>query len=318
MVEALGALLDRVNKDWKNNRVLGHILRSPAIRLGVGEHHFTEDWGIFENDQANNPLLDDVPDLRKPFTSTLGLSIAPLKYPDFEGTGGLYFRLGKDDPRIALLTCAHVARPPPIYPNRGMTRTNNSQPREEFVALGNMGYNNAIKAMMGTIRDQQRSIEAWKDVLVRLGKPVEGENIKVTERRNEHLNLVAMAQKKMDEVNALHDEVTKRRTTPDQRVVGFVLHSEKIDLSVEPFNFTNDWALIELYKNKIDWSTFKGNKVYVGTLVFHIFVSISSSTTFLSCAGGNLSIAEFGNTMFPQPVDQADYQYPRDGLLQPT
>ncbi|KAF9649940.1 hypothetical protein BDM02DRAFT_3128052 [Thelephora ganbajun] len=54
MVEALGVLLDQVNKDWKkpNNRVLGHVLRSPAISLGVGEHRFTEDWGIFWIDRA--------------------------------------------------------------------------------------------------------------------------------------------------------------------------------------------------------------------------------------------------------------------------
>jgi hypothetical protein len=53
-IEALGVLLDRVNKDWKklDNRVLGHILRSPAINLGVGEHRFTEDWGIFLVDRA--------------------------------------------------------------------------------------------------------------------------------------------------------------------------------------------------------------------------------------------------------------------------
>jgi len=48
-MEALAVLLDRVKKDWSklDNRVLGHILRSPAIALGVGEHRFTEDWGIF-------------------------------------------------------------------------------------------------------------------------------------------------------------------------------------------------------------------------------------------------------------------------------
>jgi len=71
--------------------------------------------------------------------------------------------------------------------------------------------------------------------------------------------------KKIEEVNAIHDEVTKRRTTPDQRVLGFVLHSEKIEVSVEPHNFAKDWALFELYDEKVDWSTFKGNKVYVGT-----------------------------------------------------
>lgn len=53
-MEALGMFLDQVNKDWKklNNRVLGHILRSPAITLGVGEYRFTEDWGIFQVNRA--------------------------------------------------------------------------------------------------------------------------------------------------------------------------------------------------------------------------------------------------------------------------
>ena len=53
-------------------------------------------------------------------------------------------------------------------------------------------------------------------------------------------------------MNALHNEVTKHRTIPDQRVIGFVLHSEKIEVSVESHSFTKDWALIELYDEKID------------------------------------------------------------------
>jgi len=53
-MEALGVLLNQVKKDWKklDNRVLGHILRSPAITFGVGEHRFTEDWGIFKVNRA--------------------------------------------------------------------------------------------------------------------------------------------------------------------------------------------------------------------------------------------------------------------------
>ncbi len=55
---ALGVLLDRVNKDWTklDNSVLGHILGSLAITLGVDEHRFTEDWGIFE---VNRTKLGD-------------------------------------------------------------------------------------------------------------------------------------------------------------------------------------------------------------------------------------------------------------------
>ncbi|KAH9015502.1 hypothetical protein EDB84DRAFT_1671037 [Lactarius hengduanensis] len=200
-----------------------------------------------------------------------------LKSPHFKGsTAALYFHLSKDNRCTAILTCTHVAR--------------RWQPHEEFVALGNMGYTNAIKVMMHTIGDLLYSIDAWNDALVRLGELVEGENkkIKITERRRQYEKLI-------EEVKTLHDEATKRRTTPDQRVIGFVLHSERIEVSVKPHSFTKDWGLIELYEEKIDWSTFQGNKVYVG---------------------GNLSPTDFWNTLFSQFVDQVNYRYPWNGLLQ--
>ncbi|KAG8906563.1 hypothetical protein FRB99_006677 [Tulasnella sp. 403] len=53
-MEALAKLLDCVKKEWSqlDKRVIGHILRSPAISLGVGPHRFTEDWGIFVVDRS--------------------------------------------------------------------------------------------------------------------------------------------------------------------------------------------------------------------------------------------------------------------------
>lgn len=102
-------------------------------------------------------------------------------------------------------------------------------------------------------------------MLAGLGEPVDGEDIKFTKKRNEHLKLVANAKKTIEEVNTLHDELTKHRTIPELRAIGFVLHSEIIEASTDPHSFTQDWALIQLYDEKIDWSTFKGNKVYIGT-----------------------------------------------------
>ncbi|PPQ95019.1 hypothetical protein CVT25_000482 [Psilocybe cyanescens] len=146
--------------------------------------------------------------------------------------------------------------------------------------------------MMGTISELLRSIGVWNDVLSRLGEHIEEENRKVAKTHKERMELVSKAMKKI-EVNAPHDEVTRRRTNPDQRVSDFVLHSEKIEVSVEPHGCTKDWALIELYDEKVYWSTFKWNKVR-----------------------GNISIADVGNTLTPQPVDQASYRYPQDSLLQ--
>ncbi|KAI0672614.1 hypothetical protein C8Q78DRAFT_1020432 [Trametes maxima] len=53
-VPALGALLYDVKTHWKKlkDRILGPIVRSPAIRLGVGAERFTEDWGVFRLDRA--------------------------------------------------------------------------------------------------------------------------------------------------------------------------------------------------------------------------------------------------------------------------
>ena len=148
----------------------------PNIEVAFVQSVVTHSVAVGPKPLSFDPLLDDVPDLRKPFTTTLGLSIAPLKYPHFEGTGALYYRLGRDDKRTAILTCAHVTCPPPVYGNMGMTRKNTSQPREEVVALGNGGYNNAVKAIVGHIGHLLCSINIWNNELDRLGEFVEGEN----------------------------------------------------------------------------------------------------------------------------------------------
>ncbi|KAI0054306.1 hypothetical protein BV25DRAFT_1996433 [Artomyces pyxidatus] len=99
----------------------------------------------------------------------------------------------------------------------------------------------------------------------------------------------------IEKINKLHSDVNRFRTTPKQRTIGFVLHVEPIAVGDGPHQFTRDWALIELYEEKIVWDSFKGNKVYVGE---------------------NLSPSDYCNTMFPRSEDQASYKYPRDGLLQ--
>ena len=212
-----------------------------------------------------DPFLDPIPEFRKPFTSTLGLSIAPLKTPNYEGTGALYFRLSKDDDRVVLLTAAHVARPPPAYANTGMSRKKTSRHREEIVALGNVGYQNATNAMMATICNLAYSVAARKKMITRLGEFVDGEDVAVTERRRDIQYDVKNATKTIDKLNEFHGEVTKRRTNPEQRIIGFVLHAEPIVVSDGLNEFARDWAFIQLYNEKIDWDTFLGNKVYVGT-----------------------------------------------------
>ena len=264
-----------------------------------------------------NPRNDPIPEFRKPFTPSLGLAIAPLKTPHHEGTGALYFRLSKDNNRVVLLTAAHTARPPPVYANTGMTHKNCSQPREEIVALGDLGYQEATNALMAAIGDLARSIAVWNKSNTGLGEFVEGENIWDTEKRRDNQNAIEKATRLIDNLNSLHDEITKRRTNPDKRIIGFILHADPISVSNKPHGFTLDWAFIELYNEKIDWDTFPGNKVYIG-----MFPHLVPQSQFQLLAdydipvGGNLSPSDFGKFMFPYPEDRANYEYPDDGLLQ--
>ncbi|KAK7025496.1 hypothetical protein VNI00_015930 [Paramarasmius palmivorus] len=240
-----------------------------------------------------DPLRDPVPELLKPFTPTLGLSIASLRMPYFEGTGALYFRVSNANNRTVLLTAAHVVRLPAF----GMSCRHDSQAAEEIVALGYKGYNNAVTNMLSTIGDLASSIDIWKDNIARLPEPVEGEDEdeQTVDKRQEYQDLVNKATRNIEKINKLHSNITKYRTTLAQRTIGSVLHVEPITVSDGPHHFTSDWALIELYEEKIDWKSFKGNQVYIG---------------------GNLSPSDYGKIMFPRPEDQGSYKYPRDGLLQ--
>jgi hypothetical protein len=203
-----------------------------------------------------DPIRDSVPEYRKHFSSALGLPIAPLNTPYYEGTGALYFRLGRDTKDIALLTCAHVVRPPPAFPdNKGMKRTNNRQPKEYMVALGDGGYTRAVSEMMAEISKLTRDIGVWNRLL---------ERDLPAAKRKEIAGKVYRATNRINELDAYHTEVTKFRSTPGLRSIGWVLHSSLIQVPVQPLGYTSDWGLIQIDPRMIDEETFLGNKVYVG------------------------------------------------------
>ncbi|KAG8910824.1 hypothetical protein FRC02_006996 [Tulasnella sp. 418] len=244
-----------------------------------------------------NPMFDSegIPALRKHFTPTLSLSIAPIKSPHFEGTGGLFVRLNTEegDNRIALLTCAHVAHPPPLFENKVYTRKNDSQLREDIILLGTASYDKAVTAIMKFIGDQTIAISTWEATLRRLPEPKEDEPRGITSKRKELTDLIDAANNQIEEANQLHTDVTKHFTTTASRVLGFVLHCAKIEVGEDHFMY--DWSLIQMDEEKIEWKDFKGNKLFVG---------------------GNKTAVDWVNYMFPQAHDRRNFHTPEDLLLQ--
>ncbi|KAK7685522.1 hypothetical protein QCA50_011388 [Cerrena zonata] len=238
--------------------------------------------------------LQGIPGLRKPFTPTLGLANAPYKSPYYEGTGGLYLRLNTDesDKRTVLLTCAHVAHPPPLFDNKEYTRKFGSQLREDIILLGGGSFNDSVEDIMKFIGDQSKAIASWETHLRRIPEPAEGEAVGVTAKRKELTDLIAAAKDKIRAVNELHSHVTKNHTTTASRIFGFVLHCAKIEVGSDGFMY--DWALIQIDDDRVEMKDLKGNQVFVG---------------------GNKTAIDWENYMFAQLHDRHDFHVPDDLLL---
>ncbi|KAI2601843.1 hypothetical protein GGR54DRAFT_634465 [Hypoxylon sp. NC1633] len=240
------------------------------------------------------PLLNNVPGLRKIFTPTLGIPISPAKYPHYAGTGALFYRMSGDQKRVFLLTCAHVARPPSEDPNTGKKLTNQSHVTEEIISPGSETFDSAIRSLMTNLEDQTRNIKVWNNAMAGLGDAQEGEVDEITEMRAEYQSLVDAARKRLNQIMSLYNEVQDRETLT-QRVIGRVFGCQPIKASHGSHGFTRDWALIEIYHDKIDWGSFRGNKVFVGE---------------------RGTIDQFARAMWPQASDGKDFCCPPDGLLQ--
>ncbi|KAI6118380.1 hypothetical protein F5141DRAFT_1187254 [Pisolithus sp. B1] len=127
------------------------------------------------------------------------------------------------------------------------------------------------------------------------GEAAEGENPRLTATRQELQGKLAKAQTTIVDIDEFHSEITKNWTLPSQRVIGHILYAPPISVSTGPKQFTEDWAVINLYHEKIDWDGFRGNVVYLGN---------------------KISVADFVKKMHPHPEGRSSYQYPLDNLLQ--
>lgn len=219
--------------------------------------------------------MEGLASLRKHFTPTPGVSIAPYKSPHFEGSGSVFFRLNSNqsDKRIGLLTCAHVSHPPPLFDNKSYDRKKPSHPREDVLLLGTESFDKAVGNVMAFIGTNMSDITTWESSLEKIPVAVEGELDRYAARRRELVNLIQAAKDKIQEADRLHTYVTKNFTTKESRVIGFVLHSSKIEVGADGFMY--DWSMIQLDEDKIDLDDFKGNKLFVGTsLASSLFLSL--------------------------------------------
>ena len=224
---------------------------------------------------AGPPLFDYVPsshataDVRGPLTPALGLQIAARATPHLEGTGGIYIREGG---RVLVLTARHVVIPPNAEPNELYSRRNVSQPRREVLLLGNQAFQDELRSITVAIERQDILVNHYKEELKGLGKAEAKE-------RNRFKYLLREAEEAIATLNEFRHEVTMHWSAEGRRVLGHVAHSPPISVGAGPKHYTEDWALIELDREKIDQRVFKGNVIDLGT--FRSISPRSSSPTII-------------------------------------
>jgi len=195
--------------------------------------------------------------VRCPLTPALGLRIAVRATPYTEGTGALYISDGRDSDKVYILSARHVVFPPNAASNELYHHKDASQPRREVLLPGHKVFQTLLKSTKAKIRELGIMVDYHERQLDNLK-----ENDEVKRTRIE-----AKLEKEEEAFKAVlqfHGETTRDWSDEDQRVLGHIAYSPPITVGTGTESYTEDWALIELDRNKIDWNTFKGNVIDLG------------------------------------------------------
>ena len=175
-----------------------------------------------------------------------------------EGTGALYVC---DGDKVYVLTARHVVFPPAEGNNELYNHTNVSQPRREVILPGPKAFASVLKSIMAKIRSHEVTVNYYTQQLDRYG--LQPGNLGDNDN-----NMKEQMKKAIKTLNQFHDEVKKYWSEEGQRVLDHVAYSPPITVGTGNGRYTEDWALIELDRSKIDWGTFKGNVMDLGMFSF--------------------------------------------------
>ncbi|KAF8959249.1 hypothetical protein BDZ97DRAFT_1761585 [Flammula alnicola] len=227
--------------------------------------------------------------VRAALTPALGLPIAARATSYAEGTGALYICEGRDSEKVYVLTARHVVFPPNAGSNELYNRTRTRQRPREVILPGPKAFQTMLKSTMIKIGEHKIMVDYYNQQL----KDLQGGDDDDDERETIQGEL-KKAEAAIKALNQFHDEATKHWSVESLRVIGHVAYSPPITVGAGAERYTEDWALIELNRNKIDWNNFKGNAVDLGTEV---------------------SVPNFTSRMYPNPSANTTFKYPSNRLL---
>ncbi|KAK0193406.1 hypothetical protein F5146DRAFT_1110115 [Armillaria mellea] len=221
--------------------------------------------------------------VRAPLTTALGLQIAAQDTMYAEGTGALYISESHDSEKVYILTARHVVFPRNAGSNELYYCTRTNRHHRKDILPGPWAFQKVLKSTMGKIGGDLIMVDHLNRQLDHL-KTTEahGDVDDVAEERTMVERDLKAAEASIKAHNQFHDETTKYWSEESQRVIGHIAYSPPISVGTGTERYTEDWALIELDHDKIDWKNFKGNVIELGTNIpaheFHFKMSPAAPT----------------------------------------
>jgi len=151
-----------------------------------------------------------------------------------------------------------------------------------------MAFQNALEAIMDKIDHWGAVVDGYEEELAGLGEHVEGEDPKTTSDRHVITRKLEEAQASKARVFELHRNTTSFWIAESRRILGHVIYAPPISVGTGDSKFTEDWALVELNRAKLDWDAVRGNVVHLGT--FRSMSPRSSNLTNYYIQDSNLRI----------------------------
>jgi hypothetical protein len=249
---------------WHECSHCSHCLpATPQVQLTDIEVEFRE--SIFTRSvgpkllQSTASIINTIPSICGPLTPALGLPIAAQATSYTEGTGALYISEGPDSEKVYILTARHVVFPPNAGSNNLYNHKQTRGPHHEVILPGPKAFQTLLKSTMVKIGHHKTMVDCYNEELEDLQ---DGDD-------NDEKREVIWGELKTEEgaikaLNQFHNQATKYWSEESLRVIGHVAYSPPITVGASSKCYTEDWALIELDRNKIDWNNFTGNAVDLG------------------------------------------------------
>ncbi|KAG8780249.1 hypothetical protein FRC12_023305 [Ceratobasidium sp. 428] len=241
---------------------------------------------LYESVEMDNAVAQAI----EPFTATLGLPICGAETPNIEGTGGFFFTDSTRPDKLFLVTARHVFFHPDFTTNEDYRLDSTSKAAKKVLLFGNA----ALELRTEAIRSEVSSKDHLLTHLAAKKKAIKGQDDKSAERRAKVESQEKDARNAITDLNNLLDDIARDWASPADRTIGHIVFSPRFDFGVEPGRYTEDWAVVEIDRSRIDNTNFIGNCIDLETSV---------------------SAESFTSWMCPRSADPPSFEYPGDRLL---